>query len=366
MIEGEADEAGERLIVSLGRNNALGVYDWTGPAEAVSFLGLIPTGWYPADLAVDAAGDRLIVANAKGAGSLGPEVEMGPETTNPTGRWVHNNVGSASLIPIPAEAELAEQTAAVHRNNQWSAAVCSSLERGDAVGSPDTPPVAVPRRIGEPSTIKHVFYIIKENRTYDQVFGDMPQGNGDPSLVQFGREVTPNQHALAEQFVLFDNFYGSGFLSADGHQWVTQAYVTDYIEKSFGDFARAYPFNGGDALAYAPTGFLWDNALRQNLTVRAYGEYANRFTDEDDKFGDSFGAWADWYRDALILGGQEAGDLHLPARPVPDPDRRPLARSAPEPGVPALQHADPGRLPGRDLPPGVRRVRAQRQSARTW
>jgi hypothetical protein len=120
----------------------------------------------------------------------------------------------------------------------------------------------LPDRLGEPSVFKHGFYIIQENRTYDQVFGALPQGNGDPNLVQFDRPVTPNQHAIAEQFVLFDNLYDSGANSADGHQWLTQAFVPDYLEKSFGGFTRTYPFNGGDALAYARSGFLWDNAIR--------------------------------------------------------------------------------------------------------
>jgi YVTN family beta-propeller protein len=306
----------DRLVVSLGRNNALAVYEWEGPAQPVGFQGLIPTGWYPASVAVDVPGDRLVVANAKGVGSLGPELETGPyeDGANPVGHYVHSNLGSASLIPLAALAEAAMEghTATVYRNNQWSTSRCATLERGAAGGDAAVAPVAVPVQVGDPSKIKHVFYIIKENRTYDQVLGDMPQGNGDPSLVQFGREVTPNQHALAEQFQLMDNLYVSGSLSADGHQWVTQAYVSDYIERSFGDFSRSYPFNGGDALAYAPTGFLWDNALRNGKGVRAYGEYANGFTGQADPFGDDFGAWTDWYRDARILAGEESGNLSFP------------------------------------------------------
>lgn len=310
----------DRLVVSLGRNNALAVYDWEGPAQPVGFQGLVPTGWYPASVAVDAPGNRLVVANAKGVGSLGPELENGPyaDGDNPVGHYVHSNLGSVSLIPLAAlaEAEMEGHTATVYRNNQWSTARCATLERGAAGGDAAVAPVPVPVQIGDPSTIKHVFYIIKENRTYDQVLGDMPQGNGDPSLTQFGREVTPNQHALAEQFQLMDNLYVSGSLSADGHQWVTQAYVSDYIELAFGDFSRSYPFNGGDALAYPPTGFLWDNALLNGKTVRAYGEYANRFlntrTGEDDPFADDIGAWAEWYRDYQILRGEVQGDLHLP------------------------------------------------------
>ncbi len=308
---------GDRLVVSLGRNNALAIFEWEGPAEVVSFQGLIPTGWYPADLAVDTTGARLLVAHAKGVGSLGPETEGGPEETNPTAAWVHSNLGSAALLPF-AEFEdvetLGADTARVYANNQWSTPICGAIDQTvvtSPAGEAATMLQAVPQRIGDPSPIKHVFYIIKENRTYDQVFGDLPQANGDPSLVQFGREVTPNQHALAEQFQIMDNLYVSGSLSADGHQWVTQAFVTDYIEKAFGDFARAYPFNGRDSLAYSPTGFLWDNAIRNGQSVRAYGEYANQFTGEEDPFGDGFGEWTDWYTDCLILRGEVGGALHV-------------------------------------------------------
>jgi len=131
----------------------------------------------------------------------------------------------------------------------------------------------VPERIGEPSVFKHVLYIIKENRTYDQVFGDMPQGEGDPDLCIFGEEITPNHHKLAREFVLLDNFYCSGVLSADGHQWTNEAYATDYIEKSFGGWPRSYPYWGGDAMAYAAGGFIWDNALAHAKTLRVYGEF---------------------------------------------------------------------------------------------
>jgi hypothetical protein len=121
--------------------------------------------------------------------------------------------------------------------------------------------VPVPVNPRQTSYFKHVVYIIKENRTYDQVFGDIPQGDGDTSLVQFGREVTPNHHKLAETFVLLDNFYCSGILSADGHQWTDEAFVNDYLEKSFGGFTRSYPYDGGDPLLMPVSGFFWDNVL---------------------------------------------------------------------------------------------------------
>jgi hypothetical protein len=149
-------------------------------------------------------------------------------------------------------------TQTVHDNNSYIQKLAASF-------SGDEPKI----------NIKHVVYVIKENRTYDQVFGDLPQGNGDTSLVHFGREVTPNQHKLAETFVLLDNFYCSGILSADGHQWTDEAFVTDYIEKFFGDFTRSYPYDGGDALAYASSGFIWDNVLRHGLSFRDYGEFVD-------------------------------------------------------------------------------------------
>jgi len=133
-------------------------------------------------------------------------------------------------------------------------------------------PVPVPRRPGQPSLFNHVVYILKENRTYDQLFGDLPQGNSDPTLCTFGREVTPNHHALAEEFVLLDNYYCNGVLSADGHAWAMEGYATDYLEKSFGGWTRSYPFAGDDPLSFAPTGFLWDHVLLHGLSFRNYGE----------------------------------------------------------------------------------------------
>ena len=157
----------------------------------------------------------------------------------------------------------------------------------------------LPRRHGEPSLFKHVIYIIKENRTYDQVFGDMKEGKGDPNLVLFGERVTPNHHALARQFTLFDNFYCSGVLSADGHTWVNEAYVSDYLEKAFGGFTRSYPDDGSDPLAYVPTGFLWDNALRDKKTLRNYGEYVR------NEYLPKGVTWTDFYTDYRL--GTETG-----------------------------------------------------------
>ena len=169
-------------------------------------------------------------------------------------------------------------------------------------------PVPVPQRPGEPSVFKHVLYIIKENRTYDQVFGDLPQGNGDTSLVHFGREVTPNHHALAETFVLLDNFYCSGVLSADGHQWTNEAYVTDYLEKMFGYFSRSYPYEGDDPLAFASTGFIWDGVLKRGLTFRDYGEFVRaRITPNSATCKDIY---ADYLDDTVRVKVEATTELH--------------------------------------------------------
>src|SRR5207247_8183019 len=163
-------------------------------------------------------------------------------------------LGSVSIIDVPDGARLAEYTNRVNVNNRlaYSLACLDKPRSGIA-------PKVIPDRHGEASPLKHVIYVIKENRTYDQVLGDMKEGNGDPNLVMFGEKVTPNHHALARQFTLFDNFYCSGVLSADGHSWVNAAYVTDYLERSFGTFTRSYPYEGSDPLAFAPTAFLCNN-----------------------------------------------------------------------------------------------------------
>ena len=242
---------------------------------------------------------------------------------------MHSNQGSASVIDASELRGLGRYTRRVFANNGWDHLredrqyIRGTDDRSWRIVPPrHGKPVPIPDRLGEPSVFKHVFYIIKENRTYDQVFGALPQGNGDAALVQFGREVTPNQHAIAEQFVLFDNLYDSGSLSADGHQWVTQAFAPDYIEKSFGAFTRTYPFNGGDALAYARSGFLWDNALRHNRSVRVYGEYVNGLRANGVEMGPwsgtflghgvtEAGTWSDFYQDAQLLAAGREADLHV-------------------------------------------------------
>ena len=166
----------------------------------------------------------------------------------------------------------------------------------------------IPPKIGGNSPIKHVFVLIKENRTYDQVLGDLGDGgNGDPALAQFGQKVTPNLHALATRFGDLDNFYDEGTLSADGHNWIVQAEANDYVEKEFGAFYRSYPAQGGDALAYQRDGFIWNAAKKVGLSVKDYGEYANFFN-----VSSSQDNWDAWYKDSQILEGKATGPLPIP------------------------------------------------------
>jgi YVTN family beta-propeller protein len=251
---------GKYLYVANGTDNAVCVIE-TGPPAKIN--GFIPTGWYPGSIILNKTGKIMYVANTKGTGSRN-------QLPNRKGYNSHDHQGSVSIIPVPGNRELEKMTETVEQNNTWA-----EMSKAKYAASGSRKKVPVPVSPDQTSVFKHVVYIIKENRTYDQVFGDMPQGDGDTNLVQFGREVTPNHHLLAETFGLLDNFYCSGVLSADGHQWTDEAYVTDYLEKSFGDFTRSYPYDGDDALAYSATGFIWDNVLRHGLTFRDYGEFVN-------------------------------------------------------------------------------------------
>ncbi|MBK8979344.1 MAG: bifunctional YncE family protein/alkaline phosphatase family protein [Planctomycetes bacterium] len=248
---------GTRLFVANGTNNAVAVL---APLEDAPLLGHLPVGWYPGGLVFDPRRGWLHVANVKGTGSW----------NRPTGRAGHNShdhLGSVTILTDLSPAALAAGTAVVVETNHLD-----EVEQRLLPPRAEVRPRPVPERHGEPSVFEHVLYLVKENRTYDQVLGDVARGNGDPSLCVFGRAITPNHHAIVDQFVLLDDFHCSGVLSADGHQWVCEAFVTDYIEKCFGGFSRSYPYAGDDPLAYASSGFLWDNALRHGRTFRCYGE----------------------------------------------------------------------------------------------
>ncbi|MBL9163090.1 MAG: phosphoesterase [Planctomycetaceae bacterium] len=296
------DAGGKLLYVANGSQNAIAVFEFDADEpEETRLLGMIPVGWYPGAVLVDETRGAIVAANIKGVPKTPRVDDEGQRGFN-----THNYFGSLTLASIPKDEDLpglSERVAANLRAPRIAAALSPPR--------PDQPPRAIPERIGEPSHIKHVVYIIKENRTFDQVFGAFGRGNGDPSLCVFGRGITPNHHKIAEEFVLLDNTYCSGILSADGHQWSTTAYSTDYMEKSFAGFPRSYPDGMGvdenDALAYAPTGFIWDNALKHGKTVRNYGEFMGpsvRWRDQDKKgepdFTACYQAWKDGTDDVVF------------------------------------------------------------------
>ncbi len=278
---------GSRLYVACGGINAIAVINTADR----SLAGLIPTAWYPDSLALSPDGRMLAVGALLGAGSgwRRPSIpSFSLRIPIPSRRYVHANRGSISVMPVPAERDLANDTLAVAENNhlplvvsggrpatpgrQVTTAGDASSARAAAARPLPAKPTAVPLAAGDPSLIEHVVYIIKENRTYDQVLGDLPQGNGDPSYVLFGEDVAPNQRRLAREFVLLDNLYATGGNSGDGHQWVTQANEADYAMWP-GYTGRSYPYDGADPLAYAPGGFIWDGARAKKKTVRVYGEF---------------------------------------------------------------------------------------------
>lgn len=296
------DAGGKRLYVANGSQNAIAVFEFDADEpEETRLLGMIPVGWYPGAVLVDEARGALTAANVKGMPKTPRADNEGERGFNS-----HNYYGSLTVASIPKDEDLpglSERVAANLRAPRIAAALSPPR--------PDQSPRAIPERIGEPSHIKHVVYIIKENRTYDQVFGAFGRGNGDPSLCVFGRGITPNHHKIADEFVLLDNTYCSGILSADGHQWSTTAYSTDYMEKSFAGFPRSYPDGMGvdenDALAYAPSGFIWDNALKHGKTVRNYGEFMGpsvRWRDKNKEgepdFTACYRAWKDGTDDVVF------------------------------------------------------------------
>jgi YVTN family beta-propeller protein len=292
------------MAVSLGTNNALALYSWQGPPQSVALLGLVPTGWYPGQVKVDPSGHFLVVPNIKGIGSLGDGTAEA--------KSVYSEVGTVSLISLSglSQKQLRHMTDQVIQNNGWD-----RLDPSQTQNPETNDAVVIPRHIGDPSLIKHVFYIIKENRTYDQVLGDIGRGNSDPNLTQFGTTVTPNQHALAQEFPLLDNYYASGIASDEGHQWTDEAYVSSYLEKmEFGGLERGYPYDGGDALAYSPAGFLWEEAEKYGRSVAIFGEFSDQFDNQNGAYGtyDSYSAWQAWYQDSQILSGSLKGQLHAP------------------------------------------------------
>ena len=274
---------GKTLYIANADNNCLAVFDVRKVGASVA-RGFIPVGWYPTS--VRYVGGKLYVANGKGFSSYpnphgpnpygtGQKVLLHQGDSQPVNKVQYIGgglmMGTMSVFPEPSDAELTEYSKAVYRNTPYTKA--GELVVDGEAGNP------VPGKVGDVSPIKHVLYILKENRTYDQVLGDMPQGNGDTSLVLFGERITPNQHALAREFVLLDNFYVDGEVSSDGHNWSMGAYATDFLEKGW---PTSYGRRGGAEISsgYRKTGdnkggYIWDQAKRSGVSYRTYGEFAD-------------------------------------------------------------------------------------------
>jgi YVTN family beta-propeller protein len=278
--------------VALYNANAIGVVDLSDGEKGDddrkhALVGMIPVAYAPSSVVLDEANNELIVANDKGIGARNSfETDYGVSSYN-----THQDNGTVSIIPVPNHGTLK-----VFENNHWD---LTENIRSASGGSHDARPVAIPEKIGDPSTIKHVFLIIRENRTYDQVLGDVASGNGDPSLAVFGGNVTPNAHQLVKRFPLFDNFYDPSRQSADGHQWIVEAMAPYADDIQSPDWVRSYPGgNAGDALAYQGKGFLFSEAAAAGLSVKIYGEYVENEAFTQPNGSTSEPSWSQFYTDA--------------------------------------------------------------------
>ena len=258
--------------VALYNANAIAVVDLS-PGATNPVLGMIPVAYAPSSVVLDVTNNTLIVANDKGIGArLSYECDHGV-----CGYNTHQDNGTVSIVPVPLSETLQAMTQQVIYNNHWDLAQNIASASG---GNPKTKPVAVPAKIGDPSLIKHVFLIVRENRTYDQILGDVAAGNGDPTLAVFGdgsaaggTPVTPNAHLWVQRFPLLDNFYDPSRQSADGHQWITEAMAPYADDIQSPDWVRSYPGgNMGDALAYLNKGYFFSEAEKAGLSVKIYGE----------------------------------------------------------------------------------------------
>jgi DNA-binding beta-propeller fold protein YncE len=258
---------GSTLVVANADLNAVAVVDVSNPTHAF-VNGFIPTGWYPTGALFTRDGKQILVLNGKGQASA-------PNMYN--GGMDARLVGSISAIATPDRVTLNDYTRRVTTLTPYSDAI--RLTPANApIGS------AIPAKVGSASPIKHVFYIIRENRTYDQILGDVAQGNGSAQMTLFGSDITPNAHALSQTFVLFDNFYVDADVSYNGHAFSTAAYATDFVQKMWQTFTanRGGPYlsEGGGIMRNpygnitAPDGgYLWDAAKRAQVSVRSYGEF---------------------------------------------------------------------------------------------
>lgn len=284
------------LYVANGMDNAIAVVQLgksasQGGKGKSHIIGYIPTEAYPAGLQL--INSSLVVANLESDGANVVDQKK-------NARSIHHELASVSIIPLPDQEQLEKYSAEVTQLNL--------MNRMDMLGlapRTDAKPVPVPERLGEPSVFKHVVYIIKENKTYDQVLGDMNEGRGDTSLCVFGEKVTPNTHAIARQFGWMDDYHASGKSSAEGHQWTDAGMVSDYVEKNVRAWFRSYPHRQDDALVYNKSGFIWNHALDHGKTVKVYGEACETEYDRNLKWLDLYkqykaGIPPNWYNKTTI------------------------------------------------------------------
>jgi YVTN family beta-propeller protein len=323
------DEKNNIAYVALYNANAIAVVDlrdnFGNPVT-----GMIPVGYAPSSVVLDTADNSLLVGDDKGIGTTGfqntpPENSTTSSHGSPQGLNTHQDLGIVSIVPLPSRSTLDAMTRQVFLNNHWDLAQNILAASG---GNPWAKPVALPARIGDPSKIKHVFVIIRENRTYDQMLGDVAAGNGDASLAVFGAsgiygDVSPNAHALVNRFPLFDNFYDPSRQSADGHNWILQAMAPYSDDIQSPDWYRDYPSNGGDALAYQKKGHLFDIAAAAHLKMKIYGEYVEENTfnvpgcTATEYTGSCEPSWQQFYRDSQCFDESTFGSNANYALPQP-------------------------------------------------
>ena len=301
------------LYIANADNNCLALFDVSEPGESKS-KGFIPTGWYPT--CVKAIGNKIYVTNGKGFSSFanpqGPNPYRKKETITfrkgdtsgiKTTQYIGGLfIGTMSIIDVPDDKQMADYSKEVYENTPYTKER-ETISQGEA-GNP------IPEKVGDPSPIKYVFYIIKENRTYDQVLGDMPEGNGDTSLVLFGEKITPNEHKIARDFVLLDNFYVDAEVSADGHNWSMGGYANDYLEKnwvtSYGGRGGTYDAEGTREIANNKNGFIWSYCKRAGISYRTYGEFADDYKPNlpvlVDHYCPYYTSWDQHVRDTTRVG----------------------------------------------------------------
>ena len=287
------------LLVPLAGANAVAVYKYTSAKDPVSYVGLIPTDYFPN--AVTTVGNDVLVTNSRG-------IDARRSTTAAHG--THDTTASLTRFTLPSDQAIAKMTDTVSADNGWTG---GSVQYASKSSAASATPVPVPVKIGDPSTIKYVFLIVKENRTYDQQFGDVADGNGDTAYTQYGQSVTPNNHALVKQFGLYDNFYDAGTNSAEGHNWMMQADNPEYTQSLAGQYIRSYDTED-DSLGHQSSGFIWSGAQAAGKSVRDFGEFQQFLTKP------AGASWQNLYCDARNMQANPGASTAYPmtsTSPIP-------------------------------------------------